>query len=91
MVELRKMIGTPEGINREALAAWRNLVDGVVGNAAQGEEFVCAQVAHLILKATVYLDANMPDEFYEDLDDIISYAAGTGIDFGDRLKLLDEV
>jgi hypothetical protein len=91
MTKLRRTIGTPEGINREALIAWRDQAEKMVENAGQGEDFVCAQVCLLILKTTVYLDANMSDEFFEDLDDITSYVMSSGVDFGTRLKLLDEI
>ncbi len=91
MAELRKSIGTSEGINVEVLVAWRDQAEAVVNKATQGEDFTCAQVSLLILKATVYLDAGMPDEFYEDIDDVVTFAMGTGIDFHDRLKLLNEI
>ena len=75
-----QMIDEHGQILSEILSLWRDQAEAIVSNVEDEEIFKKAQIGLLVAKALVYLDANMPDEFYEDVDDAIMYASGLGLE-----------
>jgi hypothetical protein len=81
MKELRTQIIDEGGeISSEILSAWRDQAEALVNLLEDKELFKKAQIGLLITKALVYLDANMPNEFYEDIDDATMYAENLGLE-----------
>lgn len=90
MKEVRTQIIDEEGhISSETLSVWRDQAEELVNTIQDKELFKKAQIGLLVTKALVYLDANMPDEFYEDIDDAIMYAENLGLEeVVERLRAL---
>ena len=90
MKEVRTQIIDEEGhISSETLSIWRDQAEELVNTIQDKELFKKAQIGLLVTKALVYLDANMPDEFYEDIDDAIMYAENLGLEeVVERLRAL---
>lgn len=90
MKELRNQIIDEQGqISFETLSVWRNQAETLVNAIQDKELFKKAQIGLLVIKALVYLDANMSDEFYEDVDDATMYAENIGLeDVVEKLKSL---
>lgn len=81
MKKLRTQIIDEQGqISSEILSAWRDQAEALVNTVEDKELFKEAQIGVLITKALVYLDADMPNEFYEDVDDATMYAENLGLD-----------
>ena len=81
MKELRVKIIDEQGeVSFEALSAWRDRAEASVNAIGDKELFQKAQIGLLLSKALVYLDAKRPDDFYEDIDDVILYASNLGLE-----------
>jgi hypothetical protein len=81
MRELRAQIVEGLGIiSIEALNVWRDHAEGFNKETNEKDSFSRAQLGLLLTKALVYLDANMPNEFYEDIDEATQYASNLGLE-----------
>lgn len=81
MKELRSQIIDEQGeVSFDILSAWRDCAETMIKSIEDKDVFRKAQIGLLVTKTLVYLDANMRDEFYEDIDDAITYASGLGLE-----------
>ncbi len=81
MKELRSHIIDGQGeVSFDILSMWRDRAETMIHSIEDKNVFRKAQIGLLITKTLMYLDANMRDEFYEDIDDAITYASGLGLE-----------
>lgn len=81
MKELRAQVIDEQGeVSYEALSVWRDQAEASVNAIGDKDLFQKAQIGLLLAKASVYLDAKRPNDFYEDIDDAILYASNLGLE-----------